>query len=94
MRGVPRPPRRAGARRRPGGRYQPPSRTSAVRDERMSERHSMRKIREVLRLKYEQKCSQREIQAATGLSKGSVADYLRRVEAAEIDWSVAEEIAS
>lgn len=46
----------------------------------------MRKIREVLRLKHEQRCSQRQILAATGLSKGSITDYLRRAEQAGIDW--------
>ena len=56
----------------------------------MSTRHTMRKIREVLRLKYEQGCSQRQIQSATGLSKGSVGEYLRRAESAGMTWSTAE----
>src|SRR5260221_13264488 len=68
----------------------PLSRTSEARDERMSTRHTMRKIREVLRLKNEQGCSQRQIQAATGLSKGSVAEYLRRTEKAGVTWPMAE----
>jgi transposase len=55
----------------------------------MSERHSMRQIREVLRLKHEQGFSQRKITAATGLSKGSVVAYLRRAVAAHIDWLTA-----
>jgi transposase len=49
----------------------------------------MRKIREVLRLKHEQGCSQRQILAATGLSKGSITDYLRRAERTGIDWPTA-----
>lgn len=56
----------------------------------MSMRHTMRKIREVLRLKYEQGCSQRQIQAATGLSKGSVGEYLQRAERAGIHWPTAQ----
>jgi transposase len=56
----------------------------------MATRHTMRKIREVLRLKYEQGRSQRQIQAATGLSKGSVGEYLRRAERAGLTWPTAE----
>jgi transposase len=52
----------------------------------------MRKIREVLRLHHERGCSQREIQASTGLSKGSVSDYLRRVRAAGITWEAARDL--
>jgi transposase len=55
----------------------------------MSTRHTMRRIREVMRLKYEQSCSQRQIQAATGLSKGSVGEYLRRAEKAGVNWAIA-----
>ena len=46
----------------------------------------MRKVREVLRLRYERGCSQRQIQASTGLSKGSVSDYLKRAEQAGLSW--------
>lgn len=49
----------------------------------------MRKIREVLRLKYEQGCSHRQIQAATGLSKGSVSEYIGRAAKTGIDWPTA-----
>ena len=52
----------------------------------------MRRIREVLRLKHELGCSQREISSATGLSKGSVAKYLKRAEAAGITWAVARDL--
>jgi len=52
----------------------------------------MRKIREVLRLKLEHGCSQREISAATGMSKGAVFDYLRRAHEAEITWVVAQQL--
>src|SRR5262245_37300689 len=49
------------------------------------ERHSMRKIREVLRLR-ESGLSQRAISASTGMSKGAVCDYLKRAAAAGLDW--------
>jgi len=51
----------------------------------------MRKIREVLRLDA-QGHSQRKIMAATGLSKGSVSEYLRRAAEAKIDWHTAHDI--
>ena len=49
----------------------------------------MRKVREVLRLRFEVGCSQREIQASTGLSKGSVSDYLKRAAACGVGWAEA-----
>jgi DNA-binding transcriptional regulator LsrR (DeoR family) len=53
----------------------------------MSERHTMRKVREVLRLRFEVGCSHRAIQASTGLSKGSVTDYLKRAAARGVTWN-------
>lgn len=53
----------------------------------------MRKIREVLRLKFENGRSQREIAAATKMSKGSVGDLLHRAQAADVTWEVARELA-
>lgn len=52
----------------------------------------MRKIREVLRLHYELGCTHREIHASTGLSKGSVSDYLRRARAAGLTWEAARDL--
>ena len=46
----------------------------------------MRKIREVLRLRFEVGCSHRAIQASTGLSKGSVSEYLKRAADRGIGW--------
>ena len=46
----------------------------------------MRKVREVLRLRFEVGCSQRAIQASTGLSKGSVSDYLKRAATRGLTW--------
>ena len=50
------------------------------------ERHSMRKIREVLRLR-ELGLSQRAISASTGMSKGAVTDYLKRAREAQLGWA-------
>jgi transposase len=58
----------------------------------MSKRHTMRKIREVLRLKFEQGLSERQISAATGLSKGSVSSYLSRAVRAQLNWAAAQDM--
>ena len=52
----------------------------------------MRRIREVLRLKHECGLSHRGISASTGMSKGSVSDYLRRAEEAGLTWEQAREL--
>jgi transposase len=49
----------------------------------------MRKIREVLRLKFECARSHREIAASCELSSGSVSDYLRRAKDASLTWAEA-----
>lgn len=58
----------------------------------MSTRHTMRKIREVLRLHHECGCTQRQIQSSTGLSKGSVSGYLKRAADSKLSWDVAREL--
>jgi transposase len=50
------------------------------------ERHSMGKIRKLLRLR-ESKLSTRAISASTGMSNGTVSDYLRRAKDAEVGWA-------
>jgi transcriptional regulator with XRE-family HTH domain len=52
-------------------------------------RHHMRKIRELLRLRFEKGCSHREIAAALGMSKGSVNSALHRAEALGLSWDSA-----
>jgi transposase len=47
----------------------------------------MRRIREVLRLRYECGLQQRLISASVGISKGSVSDYLARAAAAGMTWA-------
>ncbi len=49
-------------------------------------RRAMRKIIEVLRLKFEALLSHERIAAATGVSKGAVTKYLRRAQAAGLTW--------
>ena len=57
-----------------------------------AERLSMRKVREVLRLKHVLGLSYRKISEATGVGKTQVAEYARRAEAAGIRWPVPEGI--
>ena len=50
------------------------------------ERLSLRKIREVLRLKHEVGLSNRAIARACCVSNSTVGDYLERAQAAELAW--------
>ena len=52
-------------------------------------RLSMRKIRELMRLKYELGRSHREIAASLGIANSTVSDYVRRAAAAGLSWAVA-----
>lgn len=58
----------------------------------MSERVSMRKIREVLRLRFECRRSHAEIAASVGVGESTVGDYLRRARQAELSWECAREL--
>ncbi len=53
-------------------------------------RLSMRKIREVLRLKYELNCSSREIGLSCGIGRSTVGDYIQRVKLAGLEWPIPE----
>ena len=55
-------------------------------------RLSMRSVHEVLRLRYELKCSLREIAVAVGISLSKVSGYLRRAEEAGLSWPLPEEM--
>jgi transposase len=46
----------------------------------------MRKIREVLRLKYELELPERDIARSCQLARSTVADYLRRFQVANLRW--------
>jgi hypothetical protein len=49
----------------------------------------MRKIKEVLRLRYECHLSEREIACSCQISRTTVTDYLRRAATAKLDWAEA-----
>lgn len=53
-------------------------------------RLSMRKIEEILRLKYEAGLTHRKIAAACGISAGSVSEYVARAKAARVSWPLPE----
>src|SRR5215469_2466632 len=55
-----------------------------------AERLSMRKIKELLRLKYEQGLSNRKIAQSCGIARATVSDYLNRVTQAGITWPLPE----
>jgi len=54
------------------------------------ERLTMRKIKEILRLKYEAGLSNRAIAGACKISNSTVGEYLRRAEAAGVSWPLGE----
>lgn len=55
-------------------------------------RLSMRKIREVLRLKYEFNRSNREIGLSCGIGSSTVGDYIQRVKNAGLNWPLLDEL--
>ena len=50
------------------------------------------KVREILRLHHECHLTQRQVSASTGVSKGTVSDYLRRAHEAGLTWAQAREM--
>jgi len=52
----------------------------------------MRKIREILRLKYYCNSSIREISQGCGIGRGTVGDYLNRAKVAGISWPIPDEL--
>ena len=57
-----------------------------------AERLSMRKLRELLRLRYEAKLSTRSIATSLGIGNGTVCDYLGRARAAKLTWPLPREL--
>jgi transposase len=57
-----------------------------------AERAPMRKVREVLRLKHALGASERQIAGAVGISRSTVAEYLRRAAVIGITWPVPAEL--
>lgn len=56
------------------------------------ERLTVRKIKEVLRLKWECQISERSIARSCRISRSTVSEYLKRAEAAGLEWPLSEEI--
>lgn len=56
------------------------------------QRLSMRKIREILRLKHECNCSNREIGLSCNIGSSTVSDYLQRTRMAGLSWPLPDEI--
>lgn len=56
-------------------------------------RLSVRKIKEILRLKYDCGISEREIARSCGISRNAVAEYLRRARATRLTWEEAANVA-
>ena len=57
-----------------------------------AERLSMRKVHELLRLRFESGLPQRAIAESLGLSQGAISTYLSRARAAGIGWPIPEEL--
>ena len=57
-----------------------------------AERLAMRKIYELLRLKYDCQRSIREISASCGVGKSTVSDYLLRFKASGLEWPLPPEL--
>ena len=57
-----------------------------------AKRSAMRKITEVLRLKFEARLSHERIAAATGVSKGAVSNYVQRAIQKGLGWPLPQEL--
>ena len=57
-----------------------------------AERLSMRKIKEVLRLKYDCRLSNQAIASSCGVGRTTVREYLRRADQAALSWPLSEEM--
>jgi len=57
-----------------------------------AERITMRKIREVLRLKFECRLSNRKIAESTSIARSTVSDYIQRVSAAGLSWPLPQDM--
>lgn len=57
-----------------------------------AERLPMRKIREILRLKWDCRLANRKIARSCGIGRSTVAEYARRAEAAGLSWPLPEEL--
>lgn len=53
---------------------------------------SMRMIKEVLRLRHSRALSHKQISKALGCSRGAVAEYLYRAQAADLTWPLPDDL--
>ena len=53
---------------------------------------TMRKVKEILRLKWVLKLSDRQVGASTNVSHSTVREYIKRAQRAGLDWSLAEKM--
>ena len=53
---------------------------------------SMRKIKEILRLKWESKLADRQVANSCGVSRSTVSEYVRRALAAGLSWPLPDEL--
>lgn len=58
-----------------------------------AKRLSMRKIKEVLRLKWAKGLSQRRIAASCGIGRPTVGEYLRQADEAGLSWPLPDDLA-
>jgi hypothetical protein len=56
------------------------------------EKLSMRKVKELLRLHFDCKNSQREIAQSCGIARSTVGDYLMRFQATGLPWPLPDEL--
>ncbi len=56
------------------------------------ERLTLRKIREILRLRWECQLSERVVARGCGISHSTVGDYVKRAETAGLKWPLAEDL--
>jgi IS30 family transposase len=56
------------------------------------ERLTLRKIREILRLRWECQLSERVVARSCGISHSTVGDYIKRAETASLKWPLAEDV--
>lgn len=56
------------------------------------EKLTMRNIREILRLYWECKLSQRQVATSCGVSSSTVGEYIMRARTANISWPISESI--
>ncbi len=57
-----------------------------------TERSAMRKIREILRLRYGLRLSIRQIACSCSMSHGGISNYLQRAQVARLNWPLPDDL--